>query len=171
MEIIICFLSSNLLIWFITFIDLHTLKIPCCAVLYLVTQSCPTFCDHMNCSPPGSSVHRDSPGKNTGVRCHALFQGIFRTQGWNLGLLYCRQALLSEPAPAVLAPPILPSPCCGASTISPAAMPEATTLAVGNSKASVTLKARAAAEGTGNMSGRGVRGCKGLVLQSMRPLR
>ena len=23
----------------------------------LVTQSCPTFCNHMACSPPGSSVH------------------------------------------------------------------------------------------------------------------
>ena len=27
----------------------------------------------MDCSPPGSSVHGDSPGKNTGVACHALF--------------------------------------------------------------------------------------------------
>ena len=25
----------------------------------------------------------DSPGKNTGVGCHALLQGIFRTQGSN----------------------------------------------------------------------------------------
>ena len=28
----------------------------------------------MDCSPPGSSVHGDSPGKNTGVGCHALLQ-------------------------------------------------------------------------------------------------
>ena len=35
----------------------------------------------MDCSPPGSSVHGDSPGKKTGVRCHALLQGIFPTQG------------------------------------------------------------------------------------------
>ena len=27
------------------------------AVLCLVTQSCPTLCDPMNCSPPDSSVH------------------------------------------------------------------------------------------------------------------
>ena len=27
-------------------------------VCVLVTQSCPTLCDHMDCSPPGSSVHR-----------------------------------------------------------------------------------------------------------------
>ena len=31
----------------------------------------------MDYSPPGSSVHGDSPGKNTGVGCHALLQGIF----------------------------------------------------------------------------------------------
>ena len=35
----------------------------------------------------------DSPGKNTGVGCHALLQGIFPTQGSNLGLLHCRQIL------------------------------------------------------------------------------
>ena len=28
-------------------------------------------------------VHGDSPGKNTGVGCHALLQGIFQTQGLN----------------------------------------------------------------------------------------
>ena len=31
----------------------------------------------MACSLPGSSVCGDSPGKNTGVGCHALLQGIF----------------------------------------------------------------------------------------------
>ena len=37
----------------------------------------------MDCSPPGSSVHGDSPGENTGVGCHALLQGIFPTQVWS----------------------------------------------------------------------------------------
>ena len=32
-------------------------------------QSCPTLCNTMDGSPPGSSVHGDSPGKNTGVGC------------------------------------------------------------------------------------------------------
>ena len=50
-------------------------------------QPCPTPCDPMDCSPPGSSVHGDSPGKHTGVGCHALLQGIFTTQGSNPGLL------------------------------------------------------------------------------------
>ena len=35
----------------------------------------------MDCSPPGSSVHGDSPGNNTGVGCHALFQGISSWDG------------------------------------------------------------------------------------------
>ena len=57
-------------------------------MLYLVTQSCPTLCDPMDCSLPGSSVHGDSLGKNTGVGCHALLQGIFPTQGSNLCLAF-----------------------------------------------------------------------------------
>ena len=33
----------------------------------------------------------NSPGKNTGVGCQSLLQGIFLTQGLNPGLLHCRQ--------------------------------------------------------------------------------
>ena len=33
----------------------------------------------------------NSPGKNIGLGCHALLQGIFPTQRSNLRLLYCRQ--------------------------------------------------------------------------------
>ena len=36
-------------------------------VLCLVIQSCPTLCNPMDYSPSSSSVHGDSPGKNTGV--------------------------------------------------------------------------------------------------------
>ena len=56
-------------------------------------QSCLTLCDPMDCSPPGPSVHWDSPGKNTGVGCHALLQGIFPTLGSNPDLKHCRQIL------------------------------------------------------------------------------
>ena len=35
-------------------------------------QSCPTLCDPIDGSPPGSPW--DSPGKNTGVGCHFLLQ-------------------------------------------------------------------------------------------------
>ena len=47
----------------------------------------------MDCNLPGSSVHGDSPDKNTGVDCHTLLQGIFPTQGSNPGLPHCRQIL------------------------------------------------------------------------------
>ena len=47
----------------------------------------------MDCSPPGSSAHEDSPGKNTEVGCLALLQGIFPTQGSNPGLPHCRWIL------------------------------------------------------------------------------
>ena len=36
---------------------------------------------------PGFSVHGDSPGKNIGVGCHVLLQGVFLTQGSNLCLM------------------------------------------------------------------------------------
>ena len=58
-----------------------------------VAQLCSTLCDPMDCSLPGSSVHWDFPGKGTGMRCHFLLQGIFPTQGSNLGLPRCRQTL------------------------------------------------------------------------------
>jgi len=52
-------------------------------------QSSPTLFDPMDHSPiVGSSVHGDSPGKNTGVGCHALLQKIFPTQGLNPCLFY-----------------------------------------------------------------------------------
>ena len=42
---------------------------------------------------PGLLYPWNSPGKNTGVGCYSLHQGIFPTQGLNLGLLHCRQIL------------------------------------------------------------------------------
>ena len=49
-------------------------------IIKLVVQLCLTPCDSMDCSPPGSSVHGDSPGKNTRVGRHSLLQVIFPTQ-------------------------------------------------------------------------------------------
>ena len=63
-----------------------------CAVLNHSVMS-DFFWPHRLCSPPGSSVYGDSPGKNIGVGCHALLQGIFPVQGSNPGLLHCRQIL------------------------------------------------------------------------------
>ena len=61
--------------------------------LRIITWSCSTVCNPMDCSPPDSSVHGDSPGKNTGLICHALLQGIFPTKGLNPGLLHCHPLL------------------------------------------------------------------------------
>ena len=61
--------------------------------LCLVTQWCPALCNPMDCNKPGSSAHGDSPGKNTGVGCHALLQGIFPTQGLNPRLPHCGRIL------------------------------------------------------------------------------
>ena len=54
-----------------------------------------TLCDPMGSTPPDSSAREDSPGKNTGVGSHSLFQGIFPTHRLNPGLLHCRQILYS----------------------------------------------------------------------------
>ena len=40
-----------------------------------VAQLCLTLCDLMDWSPPGSSLHGDSPGKDTGVGSRSLLQG------------------------------------------------------------------------------------------------
>ena len=64
-----------------------------CAVLRLVNQLCLTLCHPVDGSLPGSSVHGDSPGKNSGVGSHAPLQGFFPTQGSNPGLLHCREIL------------------------------------------------------------------------------
>ena len=63
------------------------------AILWSAAQSCLSLWDPMDCSPPASSVHGDSPGKNTGGGRHALLQGIFSTQGSNSRLPHCRRTL------------------------------------------------------------------------------
>ena len=63
----------------------------CCAVLSRSVMS--NSCDFMDCGLPGTSGHGDSPGKNTGVGCHALLQEIFPTQGSKPVLLHCRKIL------------------------------------------------------------------------------
>ena len=69
-----------------------------------VAQSCPTLCDPMDCSLPGSSVHGIFQAMV--LDCHFLLQGIFPTQGLNPGLPHCRQTLYrlshqGSPAPAL----------------------------------------------------------------------
>ena len=60
----------------------------------LFTQSCPTLCNPMDCSPPGSSVQEIlTLGKNTRGYRYSILQGILPTLGSNTGLLNCRQIL------------------------------------------------------------------------------
>ena len=66
----------------------YSLFILSLSVLRLFAQWCLTLCSPMDCSPPGSSVHRDSPGKNTWLGYHGVFQGIFLNQGWTPSLKY-----------------------------------------------------------------------------------
>ena len=54
-----------------------------------VTQLCPTLCDHVDCSPPGSSVHEILQARILEWVAIPFSGGIFPTQGWNLGLLPC----------------------------------------------------------------------------------
>ena len=67
---------------------MHISVCVCVCVCVSVAQSCSTFYNPMNCSPPGASVHKIYfPVKNSGVGSHPLLQGIFPTQGSNPGLL------------------------------------------------------------------------------------
>ena len=69
---------------------------PANAVKALVTQSCLTLCNPMDCSLLGSSVHGILQAWILGRRgggCHFLLQGIFLTQGSNACLLHCRHML------------------------------------------------------------------------------
>ena len=59
----------------------------------LVVKSCPTLLQPHGLYPTWFLCPWDFPGKNTGVGCHFLFQGIFLIQGLNRHLLYCRQIL------------------------------------------------------------------------------
>ena len=44
-----------------------------CVCVFSADQLCLTLGNPVDCSPPNSSVHGDSPGKNTGVCCRFLF--------------------------------------------------------------------------------------------------
>ena len=65
----------------------------------LVTQSCLTLCDPMDCSPPGSSVHGILQARILEWVAISSLWGIFSTQGSNLGLLPAlwEDSLPSEP--------------------------------------------------------------------------
>ena len=53
---------------------IHTKMLLTAAAAAKLHQSCPTLCDPIDGSPPGSPHPWDSLGKNTGVGCHFLLQ-------------------------------------------------------------------------------------------------
>ena len=59
----------------------------------LVSKSCLTVWDPMDCSPPGSSVHGISQARTLEWVAVNLLQGIIQAQGLNLCLLHCRETL------------------------------------------------------------------------------
>ena len=61
----------------------RALWVSCCC---LVAKSCPTLFWPHGLLPARLLCPWDFPGKNTGVGCHFLLQGIFPTQGLNPGL-------------------------------------------------------------------------------------
>ena len=68
----------------------------------LIVPSCPTLCNPMDGSQWTDRLlcSWDSPGKNTGVGCCALLQGIFPTQGLNLQGIFPTQGLLADSLPS-----------------------------------------------------------------------
>ena len=80
-------------LWLYKFAKISYPKV-CVWMCAQLLQLCLTLCHPMDCSPPVCLW--DFPGKNTGIGCRALFQGIVLTQGLNLHLLclqHCRQIL------------------------------------------------------------------------------
>ena len=53
-------------------------RAPCACLCAESLQSCPTLCEPARLLCPW-----DSPGKDAGVGCHALLEGLFPTQGSN----------------------------------------------------------------------------------------
>jgi len=79
-------------------INRNPVNIPICPQRYLtflvcvlVAQLCPTLCNSMDYSPPGSSVHGILQARIP--QWVAILQGLFPTQGLNLDLLHCRKIL------------------------------------------------------------------------------
>ena len=60
----------------------HVLYCCCCSV----TKSCQFFCDLVDCSPPGSSVHGTSQARIPEWVATSFYRGIFPTHGSNLHL-------------------------------------------------------------------------------------
>ena len=94
-------------IW-VTYNAFITRVIICITMKVLAMQSCLTLLSH-GLEPTRLLWPWNSLGKNTGVGCRGLLQGIFSTQGLNPVLLDCRQILyhLSHQGSPTTSPQIL----------------------------------------------------------------
>ena len=72
-------------IWLLPF------SVVCCHYYCLVPKSCPTLLQPHGLWPARLFCPWNFPGRNIGVGCHFLLQGIFLTQGLNPSLLHCRR--------------------------------------------------------------------------------
>ena len=77
-----------------------------CVCVCAPVQLCLTLGDPVDCSPTKLLCPWDSPGKNPGVGCHFLLQGISLTQGWNLCLLYLLHCQADSLPPHHLGSPV-----------------------------------------------------------------
>ena len=107
--------SGQVLLWacFLCLGELFPYKIPAFDKVYFSCakslQLCSTVCDPVDCRPSRLLCPWYSPGKNTGVGCHTLLQGIFPTWESNLcllRLLHCRRILyhwaIISPTPLII---------------------------------------------------------------------
>ena len=72
------------------YFELNLLMSTILSLIYVVcvcAQSCPTLCHPQGLKPAKLLCPWNLPGKNTGVGCHFLLQGVFLTQGLNPCLL------------------------------------------------------------------------------------
>ena len=73
--------------------DAATIEMSSNSVLCVLSHSLMSDSFQPHTLQPGSSVHGDSPGKNTEMGCHALLQWTFPTRGSNPGLPHYRWIL------------------------------------------------------------------------------
>ena len=64
-----------------------------CVCVHLVAQLCLNLCDHRDCNPSVSFVHRILQARILEWVAIPFSGGIFLTQGSNPGLPHCRQTL------------------------------------------------------------------------------
>ena len=77
-------------VWILSFFQ-NNLTLSCALVIQ--SLSCVLLFRPHGLQPTRLLCPCGSPSKNAGVGCHFLLQGIFLTQGLNLGLPHCRQSL------------------------------------------------------------------------------